>query len=112
MSPKLCLPPQFLKKTKNIFLVYFINIFLEPVLRTVKLYMKDGSQDDLVINSKITCTDSNITYCISCTKQSGACAKVHSQYIGETGKPAKERCARHIGTTPTTAKPTQPSPWG
>ena len=52
-----------------------------------------------MINSMITCTDSKIIYCISCTKQSGACAKLHPQYISETGKSAKERCARHIGTT-------------
>ena len=60
------------------------------VCKKVKLYMKDGSQEDLVINSRITCTNNNTIYCISCTKQSGACAKVHPQYIGETGKSYKE----------------------
>ena len=61
--------------------------------------MKEGSQEDLVINLKITCTNSNIIYFISCTKQSGVCAKVHPQYIGKTGKSAKEKCAMNIGTT-------------
>ena len=49
--------------------------------RRSKLHMKDGSQEDLVINLKITRTESNIIYCISCSKQSGACAKVYPQYV-------------------------------
>ena len=62
-------------------MLFYNNLFRRIVksrcvaCKKVKLYTKDGSQEDLVINSKITCTDSNIIYCISCTKQSGACAK-------------------------------------
>ena len=50
-------------------------------------------------NSKITFPIRNIIYCISFTKQNGTCSKVCPQYIGETGKSARERCARHIGST-------------
>ena len=44
------------------------------------------------------CTDENLIYAISCTKSNGQCQKVHPQYIGESGKLAKWRCARHLAT--------------
>ena len=62
----------------------------------------------LVINLKITCTDSIIIYYISCTKQSGACAKMNPQYLSERVKSAKEQCIRHIDTT-TNHNQTDPS---
>ena len=44
---------------------------------------------------------------ILCTKQNGPCAKVHPQYVGETEKTAKWRCARHIGTATNSTNPSQ-----
>ena len=46
----------------------------------------------------MSCLDENLIYLIECTKPKGQCVKVHPQYVGETGKSAKWRCAMHIGT--------------
>ena len=54
--------------------------------------------ESVPIKSKLTCTDENIIYVISCEKDNGDCAKVHPQYVGETGHSAKWRCSRHLGT--------------
>ena len=67
--------------------------------KLIKMYKWDGSLEQLEIKKRITSTDENLVYIISCTKQNGPCAKVNPQYVGETGKIAKRRCARHIGTT-------------
>jgi len=64
----------------------------------VTLYDGDGKSTQVNIPSRISCLSENILYSISCTKSNGQCAKVHPQYIGETGKSAKGRCAKHIGT--------------
>ena len=57
--------------------------------KSIKMYKRDGSLEQLEIKKRITCTDENLVYIISCTKQKGACAKVHPQYVGETGNPSQ-----------------------
>ena len=63
-----------------------------------RVYLPDSSVQEYPITSRITCTDTNVIYVISCEKDQGRCKQVHPQYVGETGHSAKWRCARHIGT--------------
>lgn len=65
---------------------------------SVKLFKLDGSSTDWPIGQRITCTDKNVIYVISCIKSSGECAKVHPQYFGETKRMAKTRFSGHLGT--------------
>ena len=65
---------------------------------SVNVYTPGTPLLEFPINSRITCTDENLIYLMFCTKSNGECIKHHPQYVGETGKSAKWRCARHIGT--------------
>ena len=65
---------------------------------TIELFDDKGNMSMIQIKSKITCTDENLVYAIVCTKQNGLCNSVHPLYFGETGKSAKWRCAKHIGS--------------
>ena len=47
--------------------------------KSIKMYKRDGSLEQLEIKKRITCTDENLVYIILCTKQNGACAKVHRE---------------------------------
>ena len=48
-----------------------------------------GSKSNFVIRHNLTCTCSNIIYCVSCSK----CCKL---YIGETGRRLSDRFAEHL----------------
>ena len=54
--------------------------------KSIKMYKRDGSLEQLEIKKRITCTDENFVYIISCTKQNGPCAKVYPQFVGEDHK--------------------------
>ena len=77
---------------------------------TRTVFLPDQSVKTFPINSRITCTDENIIYSITCTKSNGDCILCHPQYIGETGHSAKWRCARHVGsiTNPSQSNTTLP----
>ena len=49
------------------------------------------------IKDKLTCSSSNIIYMVTCRRRGRVCP-FHPQYIGETGKEAKERLRGHRGT--------------
>ena len=65
---------------------------------TRTVYLPNNTVKTYPINSKISCTDENVIYVISCDKSEGECSKVHPQYVGETGHSAKWRCSKHLGT--------------
>lgn len=65
---------------------------------SLKLFFNGTDSIDLPIKSKITCTDTNVIYCIKCTKPNGECPKVKPMYIGETSKMAKTRCSGHLSS--------------
>lgn len=66
--------------------------------QSLDLFDDKGNMSTIPIKSKITCTDENLVYAIVCTKQNGLCNSVRPLYFGETGKSAKWRCAKHIGS--------------
>ena len=49
------------------------------------------------IKDKLTCSSTNIIYMITCRRGGKVCPS-HPQYVGETGKKAKERLRGHRGT--------------
>ena len=70
--------------------------------KAIKSVCISSTQEEFQIKSKLTCSSSNVVYCITC-RRGGRLCPAHPQYIGETGKEAKERFRGHRGTI------TQPS---
>ena len=64
---------------------------------TVRSIKVSNTGEQVQIKSKITCSSTNLIYCITCTRGGRVCPE-HPQYIGETGQQAKERMREHRGT--------------
>ena len=59
--------------------------------------MCSNTGEVMEIKDKLTCSSSNIIYLITC-RRGGRVCPTHPQYVGETGKEAKERLRGHRGT--------------
>ena len=64
---------------------------------TVTKVMSSTTGEGIEIKNKLTCSSSNIIYLITC-RRGGRVCPTHPQYVGETGKEAKERLRGHRGT--------------
>ena len=64
---------------------------------TVEEVIISATGEKMRIKDKLTCSSSNIIYMITCRRGGRVCPS-HPQYIGETGKEAKERLRGHRGT--------------
>ena len=70
--------------------------------KVIKSVNISSTQEEFQIKSKLSCSSSNVIYCITC-RRGGRLCPAHPQYIGETGKEVRERFRGHRGTI------TQPS---
>ena len=62
------------------------------------VHMCNCTKQKYKIKSSVSCTSTNIIYCLSCTKSSGECCHCGPQYIGCTERMSKTRFAEHIGS--------------
>ena len=53
--------------------------------------------EEIAIRGNLTCTSTNVVYCITCRKGGPSCP-THPQYIDKTGKSLVERFRGHRGT--------------
>ena len=64
-----------------------------PFMLSTDRVCSAASEFSLKINTPVTCSTSNVVYCISCNKS--GCYNI--QYIGETGRRLDERFREHAG---------------
>ena len=70
---------------------------LEVKDRVIKTVKCSSTGEVLEMKSSMTCTTTNLVYCITC-KRGGRVCPTHPQYIGETSKSLRERLRGHRGT--------------
>ena len=70
---------------------------LEDKGKIVKSVQSYATAEEVAIRGNLTCTSTNVIYCITCRKGRPSCP-THPQYIGETGKSLVERFRGHRGT--------------
>ena len=65
--------------------------------KVIKSIHSSATGEEIPIKGNLTCTSTNIVYCITCRKGGPGCPD-HPQYIGESGKSLVERFKGHRGT--------------
>ena len=80
-----------------------LTVHCAVTLRTASVHTCNLTKQKYKIKSSVSCTSTNVIYCLSCTKSSGECSHCGPQYIGCTQRMLKTRFAEHVGSA------TQPS---